>query len=262
VGTTLPHDRPSPRDGGPPDQRPADANPALQPDTQARAQNLETHPLRVALRLLQADAPGEIMSAPESWPRWAALLPHVLAATACLDPALASDTAVLEEAAWLLNGAGTYLQVHARLNEARPLLERALAITEAAHGPDHPDVAACLNNLATALQDLGQPQDAQPLLERALAIDEAAYGPGHPEVATDLSNLGQALLDLGQPQDARPLLERALAIDEAAYGPGHPAVATDLSNLAILRDLGQPQDAHQAPQEKTQGKELRGRSAA
>jgi hypothetical protein len=39
----------------------------------------------------------------------------------------------------------------------RPLLERALAITETAYGPDHPSVATCLNNLALTLQHLGEP---------------------------------------------------------------------------------------------------------
>ena len=78
------------------------------------------------------------MGAPESWPRWAVLLPHVLAATARLDPATAGDTAGRDDASWLLDRAATYLQVHARFDQARPLAERALAITEAAHGPDHP----------------------------------------------------------------------------------------------------------------------------
>jgi hypothetical protein len=32
------------------------------------------------------------------------------------------------DASWLLDRAATYLQVHARLAEARPLAERALAI--------------------------------------------------------------------------------------------------------------------------------------
>ena len=38
-------------------------------------------PLAVALRLLSADAPAQITGAPQAWPRWAVLLPHVLAAT-------------------------------------------------------------------------------------------------------------------------------------------------------------------------------------
>ena len=99
-------------------------------------------PLAVALRLLRADAPAEIMGAPQAWPRWAVLLPHVLAATGHADHASRQPgPAVMEDAAWLLDRAGTYLQVQAQLTDAKALLERALAIDEAAYGPDHPDVA-------------------------------------------------------------------------------------------------------------------------
>ncbi len=201
--------------------------------------------LAVALRLLRADAPSPIMGAPQAWPRWAVLLPHVLAATGHTDRASRQPgLAVMTDAAWLLDRAGTYLQVQAQLTDAKALLERALAMTEAADGPDHPEVATDLDNLAGILQDLGQPEQARPLLERALAIDEAAYGPDHPEVATVLNNLAGILRDLGQPEQARPLLERALVITEAAYGPDHPDVAAILDNLAgIMQDLGQPEQA-------------------
>ena len=201
--------------------------------------------LAVALRVLRADAPGADHGVPQDWPRWAVLLPHVLAATGHADHASRRPgPAMMADAAWLLDRAGAYLQVHARLTDARLLLERALAIDEAAYGPDHPAVATALNNLALILRDLGQPEAARPLQERALAIDEAAYGPDHPDVATDLNNLATILRDLGQPEGARPLQERALAITEAAYGPDHPTVATRLNNLAqILQDLGQPEAA-------------------
>jgi Tfp pilus assembly protein PilF len=133
------------------------------------------HPLAVALGLLRADAPEQITGNPPAWPRWAVLLPHVLAATAHLgDTASQPDPAARTSASWLLDRAGTYLQVHARLAAARPLLERALAIDETVYGPDHPEVATRLNNLALILQDLGQPGTAQQLQERALAIIEAA----------------------------------------------------------------------------------------
>jgi tetratricopeptide (TPR) repeat protein len=128
------------------------------------------HPLGVALGLLRADAPERVMGSPGSWPRWAVLLPHVLAAADHLETTVAPDEAMLGDVAWLLDRAGTYLQVRAQLADARALLERALAIDEAAYGPDHPHVATNLNNLALTLQDLGQPEQSRPLLERALAI--------------------------------------------------------------------------------------------
>jgi len=98
--------------------------------------------LAVALRLLRADAPARIMGAPQDWPRWAVLLPHVLAATGHADHASRQPgPAVMADAAWLLDRAGTYLQVQAQPADAKTLLEQALAIDEAAHGPDHPVVA-------------------------------------------------------------------------------------------------------------------------
>ena len=202
-------------------------------------------PLTVTLAVLRANAPEKITGVPAAWPRWTVLLPHVLAATDHLGPAAGEPSPVtMEDASWLLDRAATYLRVRGRPADAKPLLERALAIDEAAYGPDHPNVALRLNNLALTLRDLGQPGTARPLQERSLAITEAAYGPDHPEVATRLANLAATLWDLGQPQAAQPLEERALAIDEAAFGPDHPNVALSLDNLALtLRDLGQPQAA-------------------
>jgi len=196
--------------------------------------------LAVALRVLRAEAPAQVSDAPQAWPRWAVLLPHVLAAAGHAEHASRQPApAAMEDVAWLLAQAGTYLRVQAQLTDAKALTERVLAITEAVYGPDHPEVAIGLNNLAQILQDLGDPAGARLVQERVLAIDEAAYGPDHPEVAIGLNNLAQILRDLGDLAGARPLQERALAIDEAAYDPDHPTVARDLNNLAtILQDLG------------------------
>ena len=62
------------------------------------------------------------------------------------------------------------------------MLERALAINEAAYGPEHTEVAITLTNLGNAYGALGD-RKTKELLERALAIKEAAYGPEHTEVA-------------------------------------------------------------------------------
>ena len=176
------------------------------------------HPLAVALALLRADAPRQITSTPQDWPRWAVLLPHVLAATGYLDSSADQHRPnTMADASWLLNRAGAYLQVHARFTDAKGLLERALAIDEAAYGPSHQEVAISLSSLAMVLHDLGQPETARPLQERALAIDEASYGPSHPAVAADLKNLATILQNLGQPAAVRRLQDRALAIDEALW---------------------------------------------
>ena len=105
--------------------------------------------LGAVLSLLCADAPGTITRAPQDWPRWAVLLPSVLTAVSHFDslPASPKEAAARGHAAWLLDRAATYLQVHARLAEARPLSERAVAISEAVY-----------------------PAGARPLAERAEAI--------------------------------------------------------------------------------------------
>jgi tetratricopeptide (TPR) repeat protein len=198
-------------------------------------------PAAVVLNLLYADLPVEIENAPENWPRWRRMLPHVLAGVG----SSADDPPPNAEAtSWLLDRTATYLQVHRQPAGALPLFERALAIDEATYGPDHSTVAVSLNNLANTLRDLGRPGEALSLLERALGIDEVTYGPDHSAVAVSPNNLAGALRDLGRPGEALSLLERALGIDEVTYGPNHSAVATRLNNLAIaLHDLGRPGEA-------------------
>eukprot|EP00936_MAST-01D_sp_MAST-1D-sp1_P001416 g1416.t1 len=67
--------------------------------------------------------------------------------------------------------------------DAKEAYESALAIEEAAYGPEHTEVATTLTNLGNAYGALGDPAKQKELLERALAIEEAAYGPEHTEVA-------------------------------------------------------------------------------
>jgi tetratricopeptide (TPR) repeat protein len=62
---------------------------------------------------------------------------------------------------------------------AKPLYERALAISEKALGAEHPDTGTSLNNLAGLLRAQGDYAGAKPLYERALAIREKALGAEH-----------------------------------------------------------------------------------
>ncbi len=62
----------------------------------------------------------------ESWPQCERFLPHALVCAALID----EYTLALPEAARLLNETGYYLVDHAQYEQAKPLLERALAIRE------------------------------------------------------------------------------------------------------------------------------------
>jgi Flp pilus assembly protein TadD len=99
---------------------------------------------------------------------------------------------------------GSLLQELGDLDGARVQMEWALAIDEAALGPDHPDVAALRNNLGRVLQDLGDLEGARMQIGRALAISEAALGPDHPTAVTMRRNLGSLLGLQEEPSPEEP----------------------------------------------------------
>ncbi|MEV7007206.1 FxSxx-COOH system tetratricopeptide repeat protein [Streptosporangium sp. NPDC051022] len=196
-------------------------------------------PHHTALTWMQEVLPPNPISNVNGWSVWRDLLPHIDAlALSCTQgtepPALGR----------ILNQATLFATTQAQHQRAHDFASRALAITEAAYGPDHPDVAIHLSNLATSFHALGRVSEAVLLEQRALAIAEVAHGPHHPDVATCLGNLAAGLRDLGRVGEAVPLAERALAIAEAAHGPDHPTVAIRLGNLAaIFSSLGRVGEA-------------------
>jgi tetratricopeptide (TPR) repeat protein len=125
-----------------------------------------------ALRLITTAFPTDYAN-PDVWPVYARLLPHALAVSEHAE-ALAVEP---EATAWLLNEAGQYLGQRADHQQARGLLERAVAIREAILGVDHPATATSLHNLADVLYAQGNLDGARTLHERALAIHEASLGP-------------------------------------------------------------------------------------
>jgi tetratricopeptide (TPR) repeat protein len=191
-------------------------------------QDPATSQLEPALHWLAAAFQGNPQDV-RSWPVLDPLAPHVQAVTGFADGVCLADLS-----ARLMNQLGLLLNGKAAYGEAVPLLRRALAIVEAALGPDHPAVAKLLNNLAQLLQATNRPAEAEHLMRRALAIDEAAYGPEDPNLAIDLNNLASLLQATNRLTEAEPLLRRALAIGEAVYGTNHPSVAIRLNNLAQL----------------------------
>jgi CHAT domain-containing protein len=136
------------------------------------------------------------------------------------------------------------LRAESKLDEALPLAERLLARTEAAHGPDHPDVAQALLILADVRRMKGEFKLADPMLRRALAIREKALGPEALPVAQVLQILGDNLRLMGKEADAEPLLVRSIAIREKALGPDHIDVARSVFGLGKLyTTLRQPERA-------------------
>ncbi len=139
-----------------------------------------------------------------------------------------------EEAAGLLNEAGTYQYERALYSEAETMFRRALEIKEKSLGKDHPDVAMSLNNLAGLYHTQGKYAEAEPMYRRALEICEKSLGTDHPDVATSLNNLAELYRVQGKYDKTETMYRRALEIREKSLGTDHPDVAISLNNLALL----------------------------
>ncbi len=162
-----------------------------------------------ALDWLNAAIPGNPSTNMPGWPLLRALVPHTEALASHFPPGEQP-----EALGWVLNEIAAFLNSQGDYARALPLRQSALAVTEAALGPDHPDTATALDNLAVTYRALGRSAEALPLRERALAVTEAALGPGHPSTAIRLDNLAVTYRALGRPADALPLEERAGQIRE------------------------------------------------
>jgi tetratricopeptide (TPR) repeat protein len=126
---------------------------------------------------------------------------------------------------------GTALWKEGELDQAIEHHQRAMALTEAVLGPEHPLLVDSLNSLGAVASTQGKLDEALAYQERALTLAEAVLGPGHPHVGRSLLNAGIVHMQRGELAKAIECMQRALAIDEAAFGPEHPMVGQAAGNL-------------------------------
>ena len=154
------------------------------------------------------------------------------------------------EEATVINNLAQLLQATNRLEEAEPLMRRALKIDEASFGPEHPVVARDLNNLAGLLQATNRLEAAEPLMRRALEIDEVSFGREHPRVAVQLNNLAQLLQDTNRLDEAEPLSAQHLEIFllfTMRTSHAHPHLHAAFENYrGLLALMGRDEEAQQA----------------
>jgi hypothetical protein len=87
------------------------------------------------------------------------------------------------------------------LEEAEPVMRRALAIDERAYGADHPRVATGLNNLAQLLQATNRSNEAKPLMRCHVEIFlkfTSETGHQHPRLKEVLDNYASLLQAMGR----------------------------------------------------------------
>jgi tetratricopeptide (TPR) repeat protein len=127
---------------------------------------------------------------------------------------------------------------------AEPAYERALQVTEAAYGPDHPQVGVLLANLGDVSARRGDQRRALDLLGRARPRLETVFGAGHPQIALVISRSASCHLELGHDRAAIELYRRSCEIVEQAFGPDHPGMAIALTDLgSALARSGQRDQA-------------------
>jgi eukaryotic-like serine/threonine-protein kinase len=131
--------------------------------------------------------------------------------------------------AQMLDALGRVTEQVGRLDDAERLLRRALALSRAQFGNDHPNVASTMLNLSGIVRQRGLGDEALQLARDALAIQRRALGPQHPQVAQTL--LTVAVL-MSNAASAESLVRVAREVAIAAHGPNHVAVTNVNSVLA------------------------------
>jgi len=126
---------------------------------------------------------------------------------------------------------------------AQPLIERALALTEQARGPDDVQTAKIRRDLGRAFQRQREYSTALPLLERATTVFENALGTEHPATIDIWTSLSATYGALGQRPKAETIAQRALDVGEKVLSPEHPLVALCLITLANRRLEAEDQQA-------------------
>lgn len=115
-----------------------------------------------------------------------------------------------EEIAICLSNIGNIALRDNRLDEAKPLFDRALAI--ARKNNDSKDEATIMSNIGSLLRDQKDYPKAEELFTKAIAQHEKLLGTNHPTVAEDLLSYSKCLKKMGRDSDARAMFERAKQI--------------------------------------------------
>src|SRR5690606_26878568 len=127
------------------------------------------------------------------------------------------------------------LAAQERWEDARPPLERALAIQERVRGPVHPRVASALNELATVAAGEGRLDDADAGYRRMEAIYRQVHQGDHWLVGIAVSNQGGIAGRRGDHAGAEARYREALRLFTVTQGAEH--VNTGIARVRLARAL-------------------------
>jgi serine/threonine-protein kinase len=145
---------------------------------------------------------------------------------------------------------GTVYRNLAALPEARTLIDSALAIQRAVHGPRSVEFAEALHENAELLYVEGEYEAAEPVHRQALAIRRELLPPGHSDIGGSLDGLAATLDELGRFDESEALYREALDITRSNHGSDDPLTASSMTNLGgVLRSQAKYDEAIQLLQE-------------
>ena len=117
------------------------------------------------------------------------------------------------------------------LDDAEPLLQRAMTVTVKRVEATQSELSVNLNNLVRLYVKRGDYARAEPLLTQLLSL-KRPLGPEHPDVAAVLVTLAKLRFSMGRPADAERLWRRVLTVREKVLPPGDLIIAGTIEGLA------------------------------
>ena len=172
---------------------------------------------QAAAALIEAAIPADT-ALPETWPVFAALLPHAQAA-------LADDSDGMARIADYLGWSGSYAP-------ARDLQQKVVEARERVLGPEHPHTLNARGDLAYWTGQAGDPATARDQHAALLPVCERVLGPEHPDTLGNCANLARLTGVAGDAAAARDLYADLVPVCERVLGPEHPDTVGNRANLA------------------------------
>jgi hypothetical protein len=191
--------------------------------------------------MLAASHPGDEED-PSTWPRWARLMPHLLAA----DLAATGSPALRQVACDACN----YLMARGDTRIAHDLASDLRQRWRARLGDDHEHTWALARSLAWALVAMGRLDEARDLDQDTLARKRRILGEDHPSTLYSAINLAANLRHARRYAEARDLARDTLDRSRLVLGADHPDTLYAANILAAnLREDGEVQAARDLDQD-------------
>jgi Tetratricopeptide repeat len=191
--------------------------------------------------ILAASNPGD-WGNPATWPRWAVLMPHLLAADLA-----ATGNRYLR---WMACGACGYLLSRGDTSTGYDLAHDLYQHWRERFGDDHENTLAAATYLAVALRVMGRYAEARDLDRATLDRNRRIMGDDHPATLISAGNLATNLRRLGEVQAARDLSQHTHDRYRQVMGDDDPGTLVSAANLALdLRALGDLQAARDLNQD-------------